>query len=142
MAASSAVQLETGSAEHTEALAAALAALLRPGDVVALHGELGAGKTCFVRGLARALGVADPVTSPTFTLIHEYGRNPKVYHIDFYRLDRLPELETLGLDDLWAQEAIVLIEWGEKFDRRLPPERLEIHLEHAGGDRRRITVVG
>lgn len=73
-------------------------------------------------------------------MIHEYGQNPKVYHIDLYRLDRIPELETLGLDDLWDQRAIVLIEWGEKFSRQLPPERIEIHLDYTAGEDRRITV--
>ena len=113
------------------------------GALVLLVGELGAGKTTLAKGIVSGLGAASPdeVASPTFTLIHEYGRDPKVYHMDLYRLDRIPELETLGLDDLWDQRAIVLIEWGEKFSRELPAERVEIHLEHGGGDLRRITVL-
>ncbi len=133
----------TRSEEETIAAGRAIAARLRAPALVLLVGDLGAGKTTLAKGIVSGLGAASPdeVSSPTFTLIHEYGRDPKVYHIDLYRLDRIPELETLGLDDLWDQRAIVLIEWGEKFSRELPAGRIEIHLEHAGGDQRRITVL-
>ena len=133
----------TNSAEETISLGRSLAARLKAPALVLLIGDLGAGKTTLAKGLVSGLGAApvEDVASPTFTLIHEYGRDPKVYHIDFYRLDNIPELETLGLDDLWDQNAIVLIEWGEKFDRRLPAERVEIHLEHEGEERRRVRVI-
>ena len=93
-------------------------------------------------GIIEALGVAtkDEVLSPTFSLIHEYEGDPKVYHIDLYRLDRVPELETLGLEDFWEQDAIVIIEWGEKFDQQLPGRRTEIHLRHNDDDTRTIEV--
>ncbi len=132
----------TRSEDETIAAGRDIATRLRAPALVLLIGDLGAGKTTLAKGIVSGLGAAAPedVSSPTFTLIHEYGRDPKVYHIDLYRLDRIPELETLGLDDLWDQRAIVLIEWGEKFSRQLPPERLEIHLDYGEGEDRRITV--
>ena len=132
----------TGSAEETIELGRRLAGELRPPVLVLLVGELGSGKTTLAKGIVSGLGAApvEEVASPTFTLIHEYGGPPKVYHIDLYRLDRVPELETLGLGDLWEQDAVVLIEWGEKFARDLPAERVEIRLAHAGEEKRRITV--
>jgi tRNA threonylcarbamoyladenosine biosynthesis protein TsaE len=133
----------TRSEDETIAAGREIAARLRPPVLVLLVGELGAGKTTLAKGIVSGLGAAaaEEVSSPTFTLIHEYGRDPKVYHIDLYRLDRVPELETLGLDDLWDRRAIVLVEWGEKFARELPEERLEIHLEYGAGEERRITVL-
>lgn len=133
----------TRSEEETIDAGREIATKLRAPAVVLLIGELGAGKTTLAKGIVSGLGAARPedVSSPTFTLIHEYGRNPKVFHVDFYRLDRVPELETLGLGDLWDQDGIVLIEWGEKFAAQLPPERVEIRLEYAGEKQRRITIV-
>lgn len=133
----------TRSEEETIAAGREIAKRLRAPALVFLIGELGAGKTTLAKGIVSGLGAARPedVSSPTFTLIHEYGRNPKVFHVDLYRLDRVPELETLGLGDLWDQDSIVLIEWGEKFAAQLPPERVEIRLEYAGEKERRITVV-
>jgi tRNA threonylcarbamoyladenosine biosynthesis protein TsaE len=133
----------TWSEDETIAAGREIAARLRPPALVLLVGELGAGKTTLAKGIVSGLGAApvEEVSSPTFTLIHEYGRDPKVYHVDLYRLDRVPELETLGLDDLWDRRAIVLIEWGEKFSRELPAERLEIHLEYGAGEERRISVL-
>jgi tRNA threonylcarbamoyladenosine biosynthesis protein TsaE len=130
------------SPEHTEAIGREIAALLRAPAVVLLIGDLGAGKTTLSKGVVAGLGAAPPedVVSPTFSLIHEYEGDPKIYHIDLYRLDRLPELETLGLDDLWDQHAIVLIEWGEKFSEALPGVRYEVRLSHAGEERRRIEL--
>ena len=132
----------THSDEETIAAGREIAKRLRPPALVLLIGELGAGKTTLAKGIVSGLGAAavEDVSSPTFTLIHEYGRDPKVFHIDLYRLDRIPELESLGLDDLWDQNSIVLVEWGEKFSRQLPPDRMEIHLEHAGDQDRRITI--
>jgi tRNA threonylcarbamoyladenosine biosynthesis protein TsaE len=107
--------------------------------VVLLIGNLGAGKTTLAKGIAQGLGAADAeeVSSPTFTLIHEYG--PKLYHVDLYRLDHEREVETLGLDDLFEKNALVLVEWGEKFPRLMPAERIEIRLEQTPEDARRIT---
>lgn len=132
------------SPEDTERIGREIAAMLRAPAVALLIGDLGAGKTTLCKGLISGLGAAAPedVVSPTFSLIHEYEGQPKVYHIDLYRLDRLPELETLGLDELWDQDAITLIEWGEKFGSELPVAAWEIRLEHCGGDERRIELRG
>jgi len=132
----------TRSEEETIALGERLARELRPPQLVLLIGDLGAGKTTLAKGILAGLGAAQPagVLSPTFSLIHEYEGPPKVYHIDLYRLDRVPELATLGLEDLWDQPAIVVIEWGEKFAEELPGERVEIHLTDRGEDLREIRV--
>jgi tRNA threonylcarbamoyladenosine biosynthesis protein TsaE len=132
------------SPEDTERIGREIAAVLRAPALALLIGDLGAGKTTLCKGLIAGLGAAAPedVVSPTFSLIHEYEGEPKVYHIDLYRLDRMPELETLGLDELWDQDAITLIEWGEKFGSALPAAAWEIRLEHRGGDERRIELRG
>ena len=121
----------THSAEETIALGRSLAAMLAPPKLVLLRGDLGAGKTTLVKGIAEAFQAAAPddVTSPTFTLIHEY-RGPKVnlYHIDLYRIDTPRQLETLGLDDIITDDSILLIEWGEKFERFQRERDIEIAL--------------
>jgi len=124
------------------ALGREIAGELRPPQWVLLVGDLGAGKTTFTKGLIAGLGSAsaDEVLSPTFSLIHEYEGPPKVYHIDLYRLDRVPELETLGLDDIWDEPAIVLIEWGEKFADQLPGDLMRIEIRDLDGDEREIRV--
>ena len=134
--------LETSSSLETEDLGERLGQACRGGEIIALVGPLGAGKTCLVRGLARGLGVSDQCTaSPTFTLIHEYrGPSATLFHIDLYRVDTQRELETLGLDDLMSDNSIVLIEWGEKFPRFVRERDVEIALERTGEDRRRIVV--
>lgn len=118
--------------------------MLAPPKLVLLRGDLGAGKTTLVKGIAQAFNAAseDDVTSPTFTLIHEY-RGPKaiLYHIDLYRVDTQRELDTLGLDDLMSENNILLIEWGEKFPRFERERDIEIALEAAGESRRRILVI-
>ena len=98
--------------------------------MVLLIGNLGAGKTTLAKGIVSGLGAAEPedVTSPTFTLIHEYGEG-RVYHIDLYRLDRAEQVATLGLDEIFDREAVVLIEWGERFPQLLPEDRIEIRIE-------------
>ena len=133
----------TGSDRETAAVGAAIAKRLKPPAVVMLVGDLGAGKTTLAKGLVAALGTAPPedVLSPTFSLVHEYEGDPKVYHLDLYRLDTVPEIETLGLEDLWDQRAVVIIEWGEKFDLALPGDRFEVQLEHLGGDSRLIRLI-
>ena len=129
---------ETHSAEETVELGRRIAARLPRRAVVLLIGTLGAGKTTLAKGIVSGLGGAAPeeVSSPTFTLIHEYGR---VYHIDLYRLDRPDEVATLGLDEIFDRDAVVLIEWGERFPQLMPADRYEIRLRAAGEDRREIT---
>ena len=133
--------IETQSAEETIAYGRTLATELTPPLIVLLRGDLGAGKTTLVKGVAEGFQAAraDDVTSPTFTLIHEY-RSPRatLYHIDLYRIDTERELETLALDDLLAPTSILLIEWGEKFPRLLRDRDLEITLETVGETSRRI----
>lgn len=128
----------TASAAETIALGRRLSGELR--GVVLLIGNLGAGKTTLVKGIAEGLGVAgeEEVSSPTFTLIHEYGSPPRVYHIDLYRLDSEREVESLGLDELWNTQRLVLIEWGERFPRLLPLPRTEITINAQEDDTRII----
>jgi tRNA threonylcarbamoyladenosine biosynthesis protein TsaE len=131
---------ETSSEEETIALGRKIAATLPRATVVLLIGNLGAGKTTLAKGIVSGLGAVEPeeVSSPTFTLIHEYG--PRVYHIDLYRLDRAEQVATLGLDEIFDRDAVVLIEWGERFPELLPKQRIEIRLK-ADGDHRRIEVI-
>ena len=124
-----------------------LASLLVPPQLLILRGDLGTGKTTLVKGIAQALDAAeaDEVTSPTFTLIHEYvgaqdGKPVKLFHLDVYRLEGERQLEALGLDDLLTQDALVLVEWGEKFKSIRKKSTGEIAITSAGGDARRITV--
>jgi tRNA threonylcarbamoyladenosine biosynthesis protein TsaE len=135
-------EFNTHSAEETTELGRQIAAELKPGSVVLLRGDLGAGKTTMVKGIAEGFNAAEAgdVTSPTFTLIHEY-RGPEVtlYHIDLYRIDTQRELDTLALDDLMDPKHILLIEWGEKFERFARERDVEIAIEHLGGDERRIS---
>jgi tRNA threonylcarbamoyladenosine biosynthesis protein TsaE len=134
----------THSAAETTELGRRLAAELKPGTVVLLRGDLGAGKTTLVKGIAEGFQAAqaDDVTSPTFTLIHEY-RGPVVtlFHIDLYRIDTQRELDTLALDDLMTAQSILLIEWGEKFERFARERDVEIAIEHKGEDERAVTIV-
>ena len=133
----------THSPEETIALGRKLATMLAPPKLVLLRGELGAGKTTLVKGIAEGFDAAaeEDVTSPTFTLIHEYrGPTVNLYHIDLYRVDTPRQLETLGLDDLIADDSVLLIEWGEKFPRFVRERDVEIMLERAGENERRITV--
>lgn len=129
-------------AEATARAGEALAALVRGGDAIALVGELGAGKTTLVAGLARALG-AGPASSPTFSLVNEYpGGRLVVWHVDLYRLERAAELIELGLDDLLGDpRGVCLIEWADRFDV-MPPEHLRLELAHAGDDRRTLAASG
>jgi tRNA threonylcarbamoyladenosine biosynthesis protein TsaE len=133
----------TKSAEETSALGRELVPLLTPPKVVLLRGNLGAGKTTIVKGIAQGFEAAEEedVTSPTFTLIHEY-RGPKValFHIDLYRIDTQRELETLGLDDLITENSVLLIEWGEKFARFEKERDVEIAFERVGENERKIAV--
>jgi tRNA threonylcarbamoyladenosine biosynthesis protein TsaE len=135
-------QFTTASEEDTRDRAARLAAALAPGAVVLLSGDLGAGKTAFVRGLAAGLGIdPDDVTSPTFTLVHEYrgGRVPLV-HVDLYRLERA-DLDEIGLDQDLANRGVVAVEWAERLSRATPGA-IHVRIEDAGDDRRRIRLSG
>ena len=138
-------EIATHSAEETIAFGRTLAELLTPPKLVLLRGDLGAGKTTLVKGIAAAFDAAaeEDVTSPTFTLVHEYrGPRAKLYHIDLYRVDTQRELDTLALDDLRADDSILLIEWGEKFPRLVRERDVEISLDRDGETRRKIRVVG
>ena len=144
-------ELITHSAEETIGCGRKLAATLRPPVLVLLTGELGTGKTTLTKGIVAGLNAAseDEVTSPTFTMVHEYGSaakghefgaSAKVFHGDLYRIESFHDFETLGLEDVFAQPAIVILEWSEKFPLQCPWPQLRVHLEHLGGDSRRITL--
>ena len=137
------VTLQTRSADETRAVGEALATLLEPGDVVSLTGDLGAGKTAFVQGAARGLGVRGPVVSPTFTLVRQYRGAVPVYHLDVYRLDRIQDVLDLGFEELLDEEGVVFIEWGDAIDALLPEDHLRIELVLPGDDEtRRLTISG
>ena len=132
----------TASEEETIALGERLARTLPRGATVLLIGNLGAGKTTLAKGIVQGLGAApaDEVSSPTFTLIHEYGSPPAVYHVDLYRLDSAQDAATLGLDELFDSPALVLVEWGERFPELVPPEHIEIRLHALADDDREIEL--
>lgn len=130
----------SNSEDETRAIASRLAASLKPGDVLLLSGDLGAGKTAFVRGLAEGLLInMDEVTSPTFTLVHEYrgGRLPLI-HVDLYRLDRA-DLDEIGLDEDLAATGVIAVEWAERMTRVLPGA-ITVRIADLGGDRRQIRI--
>jgi tRNA threonylcarbamoyladenosine biosynthesis protein TsaE len=129
----------SNSPETTWALAADLLQTLKPGSVLALHGDLGSGKTCFIQGLANALGVTDPVSSPTYTLIHEYtsGEMP-LYHMDLYRLGDPEEAWGIGLDEYMEPDGITAIEWAERAGGLLPPGTLHLEFRHGANPEERI----
>ena len=134
---------DTHTAEDTVALGGKLAARLVPPKLVLLRGNLGAGKTTLVKGIVEGFQAAsqEDVTSPTFTLIHEYrSASVEIYHIDLYRVDTQRELETLGIDDLFGPRSLIIIEWGEKFERFRKERDVEIAIERTGENQRRIKV--
>jgi tRNA threonylcarbamoyladenosine biosynthesis protein TsaE len=138
-------EITTHSAEETIDFGRTLAETLTPPKLVLLRGELGSGKTTLVKGIATGFRAAseEDVTSPTFTLVHEYrGPQANLYHVDLYRVDTLRQLETLGLDDLVADNSVFLIEWGEKFPRFTRDRDVEIILERLGDSDRRISIFG
>ncbi|HKJ57368.1 MAG TPA: tRNA (adenosine(37)-N6)-threonylcarbamoyltransferase complex ATPase subunit type 1 TsaE [Nitriliruptoraceae bacterium] len=126
------LRFATATAAQTRELGQALAAVVRPGDVVSLSGDLGAGKTCLVQGLARGLDVSLPVTSPTFMLQKTYPGRELLVHLDVYRLDRLRDVVDLG-DEAMAPDVVTVIEWGDTIQSLLPPDRLELELRHRDG---------
>src|SRR4051794_22976213 len=140
-------EFTTQSGEDTVEVGRKLAELLKPPQFLLLRGDLGTGKTTLVKGIAQALDAADPdeVTSPTFTLVHEYegtlhDKPIKLFHLDVYRIEGERQLETLGLDDLQTQDALVLVEWGEKFKSLVKRATGEIVISSEGGDARKIVV--
>ena len=136
-------QFVTRSSDETIALGRSFVDLLTPPKLVLLRGDLGAGKTTLVKGIAEGFQAAsrEEVTSPTFTLIHEYrGPRASLFHIDLYRIDTQRELETLALDDLISDDSILLIEWGEKFPKLVRERDVEIAIERTGPDSRRFKI--
>jgi tRNA threonylcarbamoyladenosine biosynthesis protein TsaE len=133
--------LVTASPEETRAVGNALAGFLGPRDVVSLTGDLGAGKTTFVQGAAEALGVTEPVLSPTFTLVRRYRGSIPVYHLDVYRLERMQEVLDVGFDEILDEGAVVFVEWGDAIDALLPLEHVQVELTlPLEGDRRRLAL--
>jgi len=131
------MKLHTDSADETRAVAAALGELLAPGDLVLLVGDLGAGKTAFAQGLARGLGVEEPVTSPTFTIVQEYAGRLPVVHVDVYRLDRLQDLYDLGLEEA-GDRGVTVVEWGDLVEQAVPAEHLVVRIEPGAADTERV----
>ena len=130
------------SAEETIEKGRELARQLKPPVVVLLSGELGSGKTTLTKGIVSGLGAAseEEVTSPSFTLVHVFHDHCKVYHVDLYRVEDFHDLETLALEDVLAESAVVVVEWSERFSLRTDWPAVHVHLEHLGGDSRRITI--
>jgi tRNA threonylcarbamoyladenosine biosynthesis protein TsaE len=141
-AARGAVTVVCKSADATRGLAAEIAHLAVPGTVIALHGDLGAGKTCFIQGLASGLGVAGPVTSPTFIMIAEYAGRLPLYHVDLYRTSSLGEIRGLGLDELVDGAGVTAIEWAEKGEPLLPARAIRVRIEGAGDEPRTVEIDG
>jgi tRNA threonylcarbamoyladenosine biosynthesis protein TsaE len=134
--------IESGSPEATVAAGERLGRILGPGAVVALTGELGAGKTCFVQGLVRGLDVARPATSPTFVLVNEYRGRLAVHHVDLYRVEGLAAIEDLGVPELLAGDGVTVVEWADKLGPLLPADAIRVHIEGVGDEPRRITIAG
>jgi tRNA threonylcarbamoyladenosine biosynthesis protein TsaE len=133
------VELESSSPEETERIGAAVARELEPGDVVAVSGELGTGKTTLVRGAARALGIEGPVTSPSYTIGHRYPGDPDVSHLDLYRFDGMSDAEWGDLER-YFDDAVVFVEWPEAGEVFLPPARVRIRLRHHGEGHRLVAL--
>ena len=135
-------EIVTRSSEETTAWGREFAKRLAAPVLVLLTGDLGSGKTTLTKGIVAGLGAAseDEVTSPTFTLVHVYGKTAKVYHADLYRIESFHDFETLGLEDVFAKPAVVILEWSERFPLQSPWPQVRIRLEHQGGDSRRISV--
>ncbi len=136
----STLRIATKSADETIAIGERLGKMLKPGDVIALSGDLGAGKTTLTRGIALGLGVTADVHSPTFTLIHEHPGPVPLYHIDVYRLSSEQDAEFIGIDDYVYGDGVTIIEWAETIKSLLPPERLDIHLKMTGDTDRDLVL--
>jgi tRNA threonylcarbamoyladenosine biosynthesis protein TsaE len=137
----------THSAEETTSWGRKFAARLKAPIVVLLSGELGSGKTTLTKGIVAGLGAAseEEVTSPTFTLVHVYGDSErtvsKVHHVDLYRIENFHDFETLGMEDVFEQPGVLIVEWAERFPLRSPWPQIRVRLEHLDGDKRRLTVI-
>ena len=138
------IEIISKSADRTREIASLIGGKLRKGDILALSGELGSGKTCFTRGLALGLGVSEEyqITSPTFTLINEYPARCKLYHFDVYRLNSYTEFEDLGYEEYFSGDGIVVIEWAEKIVQILPNDTIFISFEYLDENRRKIIMKG
>jgi tRNA threonylcarbamoyladenosine biosynthesis protein TsaE len=135
------VVASTRSVDETRELGAAIAGIARPGDVVVLAGDLGAGKTAFVQGFGRGLGVTERITSPTFTLVHVYEGRLPIHHLDVYRLEQINEALDLGLPEMLDEGGVVLVEWGDAILPVLPHDHLEVRLTFGPGDDDRYVAV-
>jgi tRNA threonylcarbamoyladenosine biosynthesis protein TsaE len=135
-------EIVTHSSEETILRGREIGARLKAPALVLLSGDLGAGKTTLTKGIASGLGAAneDEVTSPTFTLVHKYDRRARVYHVDLYRIGDFHDLETLGLEDVFAEQAVVIVEWPDKLTLRTDWPIVRIRLEHVAEDTRRISI--
>ena len=138
------IEIISNSAAQTIEIARLIGEKLKDGDLLALSGELGSGKTCFTKGLAKGLGVSEEyqITSPTFTLINEYPARCKLYHFDVYRLSGYSELEDLGYEEYFAGDGVVVIEWAEKIDKIIPGDSIFINFEYVDENRRKMIVRG
>ena len=136
-------EIKTHSSDETIARGREIGAGLKPPVLVLLSGDLGAGKTTLTKGLVTGLGAAreEDVTSPTFTLVHQYRNGARVYHIELYRIADFRDFETLGVEDLFAEPAIVIVEWADKVSMRTDWPQLRFELEHVGEDSRRLRVL-
>jgi tRNA threonylcarbamoyladenosine biosynthesis protein TsaE len=130
--------IRTDSPDATRAVAAALGELLVGGDVILLAGDLGAGKTAFVQGLARGLGIDEPVTSPTFTIVQEYTGRLPLAHVDVYRLDRVQDLYDLGFDELVDGDGVTVVEWGDLVEQSVPADHLVVRIDPGPADSERV----
>jgi tRNA threonylcarbamoyladenosine biosynthesis protein TsaE len=132
----------THSSEETVEQGRQIGAVLKPPVLILLSGDLGAGKTTLTKGIAAGLGAAreDEVTSPTFTLVHRYEGSTRVYHVDLYRIDGFHDLETLGLEDIFSENAVVIVEWPDRLKLRTGWPTMEIQLEHIAEETRRIVI--
>ena len=136
-------EIITHSAEETTNWGREFSKRLKPPVLVLLTGDLGTGKTTLTKGIVSGLGAAneDDVTSPTFTLVHVYGKPAKVYHADLYRIESFHAFETLGMEDMFSTTAVVILEWSERFPLQSPWPQICVRLEHLGGNARRITIL-
>ena len=134
------LRYESRSAEETRQIGEALGKRLKPGDVVATIGELGAGKTCFLQGLVRGLGVTETATSPTFVMINQYRGRLPVYHLDAYRTESLTELLDLGLEEFFYGDGVTVVEWADKLLPLLPPHAITVTITGLGDEPRQIVI--